>query len=282
MQKFFDKWEFDEIKKIMDYDKVIAKNKCEFYLQKYPMDYFAQVFYANILICFGQIEKAREIMNYALSEAYNSLGFEKNKINSLIRNIKLYNLRILSYENKYDEIFDYLKENTDLVNAYGFDTFIEFLNLHLKKVTVDRRNMISYVNRQAYEYFENDFLYHVDKHMFRENGPKLSPAIFCKGFPFEKVLNEVKNSFDKSKRIFEGFFADRYTFKFDNCGTNRGKNVDYFDVICFHDTNNIITMYPVNSNGSMAIDLSYLNKNENRYTRKLSQIDKFNKRYNIK
>ena len=271
MQKFFDKWEFDEIKKIMDYDKVIAKNKCEFYLQKYPMDYFAQVFYANILICFGQIEKAREIMNYALSEAYNSLGFEKNKIDSLIRNIKLYNLRILSYENKYDEIFDYLKENTDLVNAYGFDTFIEFLNLHLKKVTVDRRNMISYVNRQAYEYFENDFLYHVDKHMFRENGPKLSPAIFCKGFPF-----------DKSKRIFEGFFADRYTFKFDNCGTNRGKNVDYFDVICFHDTNNIITMYPVNSNGSMAIDLNYLNEKEIRYTRKLSQIDKFNMRYNIK
>ena len=54
----------------------------------------------------------------------------------------------------------------------------------------------------------------------------------------------------------------------------------FFKVSCFHDTHDIIIMYPTfNCENQPYIDLNYLNESEKPIQKRISQIDRFNKRY---
>lgn len=280
MQKYFDIWEYEEIKKVMDYDMVTAKNKCEIYMQKYPEDHFARLLYANILITVGDIAFAKEIIESSLENAYNDSSFliEKIKIEGLIDNIKLYKLRILGFESKYEDAYEFLMNNKRLIKKFDLYGFVSFLNFYLGKINVKDRSALTYAFRQSYEYQNDDFLDHVSKHLYKENA-NLSDAVFAENFPFNEILNEVEKSFDKNKRLFYGLWTDKYIFKFNDCGIANGKYVDYFEVVCIHDTFNIITMYPMDENKNFSCaDLNYLQQGKGN-SRKLSQIDKFNMRY---
>jgi len=67
----------------------------------------------------------------------------------------------------------------------------------------------------------------------------------------------------------------------DGVGSAGGTDTDLFEVITIHGTDHIINMYPtLEGTYTNSIDLNYMvNKN---YSRKLSQIDKFNQRYKKK
>ena len=70
---------------------------------------------------------------------------------------------------------------------------------------------------------------------------------------------------------------DDYIFQYDNCGRDKNRVVDRFKVICFHDTDEIITMCPVfGYDGYPSVDLNYL---RNEKTKKRNMIDRFNSRY---
>lgn len=60
------------------------------------------------------------------------------------------------------------------------------------------------------------------------------------------------------------------------------KNTNYFIVVTFHNTPYLISMYPCSntSNNLEYVDLNYLKETNNKNIKRLSQIDKFNKRFN--
>ena len=103
-----------------------------------------------------------------------------------------------------------------------------------------------YLFRQIINYDEGDFLYHIQKHTadFNKDLDTPNPAIFNTEFPINQVIESIKSYIPSSKRLFTGFYEDTYIFKYDCCGRVDNKSTNYFRVICFHDTNNIITMYP--------------------------------------
>ena len=78
-------------------------------------------------------------------------------------------------------------------------------------------------------------------------------------------------------------FDDKYIFKFDNCGRADYKITDYFEVVTLLDSCDFITMYPANISNTMPyIDLNYLKENKKVNEKRISQIDKFYKRYQKK
>ena len=86
------------------------------------------------------------------------------------------------------------------------------------------------------------------------------------------------------KRLFAGTYDDTYIFKYDNCGRDNNKSVDFFRVVCFHDTNEIITLCPASECECLPyVDLNYLIRdNEIPKVKRLSQTEKFKQRYNSK
>lgn len=121
--------------------------------------------------------------------------------------------------------------------------------------------------------------------IYNQNIEEPNPNLFTPNTDVLKITEEIKKYLLSDKRIYPDFIDDVYIFKYDNCGTVNQKSVNYFKVICFHNTKNIITMCPVNDNLNIPyIDLNYLNQENiqeqsNPKVKRLSQIEKFNQRY---
>ena len=93
----------------------------------------------------------------------------------------------------------------------------------------------------------------------------------------------MKKYIPSDKKLYWGFYDNIYYFKYDGCGRDNTKLVNYIKVVCLDDTNNIITICPVVGSDNMPhIDLNYIKKEEPVKVKVKSQIDKFNQRYNRK
>ena len=143
------------------------------------------------------------------------------------------------------------------------------------------RDSYSYVFRQILDYQESDFFEHNQKHMveqiFEDN-----VSVFVPNFPIHEVIQEVKKYIPSEKRMCSQYFQDDYYFKYDACGTNSdNKTVNHFMVICIHNTQDIITIYPIVEQENLpCVDLNYMVKSPEVKIKRRSQIDKFNQRYN--
>ena len=150
----------------------------------------------------------------------------------------------------------------------------------------NRRDENSYLFSQIVKYDETDFLDHIKKHMQGEEDitEKDCCTIFGQDFPMDKIIQEIKKYIPSDKKLLLGFYDNIYYFKYDSCGRVDNKNVDYFKVVCFNGTDNFITMHPVIINENLPYqDLNYL-VNEDNFSKvkRMSQIDKFNKKFNKK
>jgi hypothetical protein len=140
---------------------------------------------------------------------------------------------------------------------------------------------------QAYNYNEELFKEHIKKHqkLYNTDQDNSNEYIFENDFPIEKIINEVKKYIPSDKKICPGYFDNTYFFKYDKCGKVKNTWTNIFTVVCFPNTNNIITMCPVSGYERLPyVNLNYLKDYEEEKTnvKRLSQIDKFNMRYNIK
>lgn len=145
----------------------------------------------------------------------------------------------------------------------------------------------TYLYRQMVYYKNDDFLDHIKEHLADYNKDLDNPnsCIFSTDFPISEIIETVISYIPSNKRFFTGFYQDTYVFKYDCCGKVNNKTTNYFKVVCFNDTKDIITMFPsLNCNELPCIDLNYLIKNkitENNKVKRLSQIDKFNQKYKL-
>ena len=283
IEKHFNKLQFIKIVELMDIDPVESKKQFIRYLDEFPTDFSAYAYFSSLLITLGEIDDARKVIDES-TELAHLVKFDRNEKYKYFKESMLFSqLRLLSYQEKYSELYRLINDNREIIEGLEIHQ-IEFYcknKLGLVSSNWDRKKY-SYSFKQMREYREEDFLKHIRKHMtkFADNYKTPNQNLFALDFPISEVIDEVKKYIPGDKKIFRGFLTDVYTFKYNACGRDNNKITDYFSVICFHNTSNIITMCPVsNVEYYPWIDLSYM-KHENEKVKRKSQIDRFNARYN--
>jgi len=286
---YFNTFEFRYALDLMEKNPEIAKLKFEEYIKNYPYDYSAYTYYITCLIILGNLEEAKRNLEYFKRNNYIKMNskYVFNKIKHLQNNMIFCCVKLLCYQHKYDQLYQFCLDNFSIIDKLGLSSVFFYCKNKLNLIDTSSRIGERYLHRQMIEYKESDFLDHIKKHLsnFNKDCDNPNTSIFAHDFPINEVIIEIKNFIPSSKRLFAGFYDDTYCFRYDYCGKEKNKYTNYFKVICLHDTNNIITMCPsLNCENLPYIDLNYLKQNineENTKVKKKSQIDKFNQRYKL-
>lgn len=283
---YFNRWEFLNALSLIETDPYETKTRLENYISEYPNDYSAHIYYSYSLIRIGKFKEAENIIEITEKKASEDTLFLANQSNVNVFNNYLISARIkiLSFQERYEELYEYCLKHINEIKNLDLNRTFFYSKKKIGKIDLNRREKNSYIFRQIVEYKESDFLEHIKKHLFEYNIDIENPnaCIFSSDFPLNKILEEIKKNIPSEKRIFPGDNDNLYTFKYDSCGKVDNKNTDYFNVVCFHNTKEIITMYPsLNCEKLPCIDLNHLNStlNSNKVKR-LNRIEKFNQRYN--
>ena len=287
---YFDEWEFRRIVDLFFVDPYEAKERFLIYFKKYPKDYLAYSYYAALLIILNQLDDAEKILKYVVSISSN----DKDFCSLIERNIRLYDniaitqLKLFLYQGRYEEAYQFFLDHPEHFSHDNYYAFSLYCKKKLGLLTGKREDAGTYILKQIFEYRENDFIVHIQRHLADYNANLEHPncSIFASDFPIFEILTEIKKYIPSHQKINHGYYDNLYVFKYDSCGRDTNKIVDYFKILTFHDTSEFITMCPsLNSEHLPYIDLNFLNKNHfNSQSRvkKMSQIDKFNRKYFIK
>lgn len=245
------------------------------YIEKYPTDVSGKTYYADTLIKAGNIEEAEEVLN-----STENLIETKTPIKS-IENIILIKMQLLTLQGKYKEAYDTIEKNLNVFYRRGwhFDPLLIYLRKKLNILThqdyacwgrgylIDQ--VLSYTDERAFE--------HIKKH---QDTLLEEPLQFVPSFPLEEVFQKMKEMLPLEPRFIPNGFQNAYIFKYNANGHVYDKLVDYFQVRTFHDTNEIITMYPFENQGKEEyIDITPEEEIYSLKHQRVSQIDKFNARY---
>lgn len=283
---YFNKHEFMKALSTIDTNPIMAKKMYEEYLKKYPKDYSAFVYYASLLVTLGKIDDAEKILAIT-----NNLSNEDIRYNNEIDKKQVYKCnynftkaRILAYKNEYGKLYKFLSLSSKPLRN---DTELGAIKFYCKKklgtLKLNRDTINSYLFKQIYEYREADFIEHITKHMADYNIDSDNPNknIFVSDFPISDIIIEIKKYIPSNKKLLPGFMENSYFFKYDECGRENNKMVNYFKVVCFHNTTDFITMLPVaNCENLPYIDLNYLKKDTEPMLKRKTRRDIFNQKYN--
>ena len=284
MIKYFDTVRFQKIFYLTKNNPNLAKKEFEEYLKEYPKDYKAHAYYISLLIYIRELEQAEERIEISKEQVYNDKKLSNcpEKIKYFKNNIIFNTLKLLSYQEKYQELYNLyqknyliIKEDIDIDNA-----LIVFTEEQLGISERKREDYTSYLYKQIIDYKEEDFLEHIKKHQSEHTQMDEQKSLFVPEFPLEEVLIEAKKHIPSTNCLYSGLFEDLYIFKYDEAGRENYQMTDYFKIYTFHNSPNLITMTPShNCENLPSIDLNYLKKDKTPKVKRLSQIEKFNKRY---
>lgn len=280
---YFNTWKFFEAKKLIKKDPLEAKNKFENYMKDYPKDYNAKSYYSYILIVLNMPKEAKIILdNLELESNIDSLfNQEHEKVLKLQKDLITNKMRLLAYYNNYEKLLYYYNNYYHFLDNKKLATinFICRKNLGLLKEKEFNKEKFGYLFGQIIKYDENDFFNHIKKHLSGYNEDDLNNSVFLEDFPINEIIPEVKKYIPSDNRLCYTMIGDSYFFKYNDCGRNDNKITDYFKVVCFHNTSDIITLCPIKDCENIPhIDLNYLNKSKGP-VKTLSQIEKFNRRF---
>ena len=280
--QYYDKWEFDQILELSKTNPYEANYKYEQYLKKYPKDYCTYCYYAAKLITTNDFDKAKQILDFvsiSIKERKEFLNVG-SRLEDVKRDLLFARLKLWCYQGKYEQLYKFSQRHHKEIADVDASVINFYCMRQLGLLDLSKREINNYLFRQIVEYRENEFLEHIQKHL-EENIDLETPisAIFCSNFPISKVISEIKKFIPSNKRLFSGFIEDKYIFKYDGCGKVDNKSVNYFAVITFHNTKDMITIYPINYGQNLqCVDLNYLVENTNN-SKKESRIDRFNRKY---
>jgi len=265
-------------------DPFECKHLYEEYLKKYPKDYLSYTYYAAVLIELGESSAAEKILNKISKIVSSGKNNCPETIQKQLEENLFYNhLRLLSFQEKYEELHQLCIDNFKLIREMDLNQIFFYAKKKIGLLDPNLREKNSYIFRQIVEYHEDDFKNHIKKHLANEREEfDANVTAFNPDFPIEEVIEEVKKYIPSSKGLFVSLFDNTYTFKYDFCGKDDRCTVNFFKVVTFHNTNDIITMFPAQHCEYLPyVDLNYLIKTENNpKVKRLSQIEKFNKKFN--
>ena len=281
---YFNEWEYKQALGMITVNPEKSELLYREYIEKYPLDSCAYGDYAYVLMILRRFDEAEEILNYAKKLFYEDNFFKLSKEDGEKLNNRLIfdSLKLLSFQERYEELYNYCAENTQKIDELNIGSIAFFSKIKSGRPAGKPREDYSYRSRQIIEYREEEFLEHVKKHLLDYNlEADEDNAMFVQEFPFDKVFSEVKKYIPSEKGLCIGFCDNKYFFRYDNSGRVKNKLVNYFIVVSLHNSSDFITMYPIEGAEELpSIDLNYLIEEKlDVKTRKLSQIDKFNQRY---
>ena len=249
------------------------------YIEKYPRDYSAYPHYITTLIKLRRLDEAKDVYDFVTEELNNNPNIiaDSRVFKSVAFKLLKCKAKILAYEERYDELFSLYNNNIQEFANYS-GSYISFvcrvkLNLLPSSYTLPRH----YLFAQTFEYSEERFLENTKKNLYSENSS--NPNCFDMDFPFQKLYPIIKENLQDENILYLGIFEDFYIFQYDNCGKYDGKETDYFAVICFHGTKDIITIKPFDHGRYLPrFDLN-CTKDDGKGQKTIGRIEKFKKRY---
>ncbi len=278
---FYNQYEFHRACSFIETNPDEAKRLLAEYYEKYPHDFSSKPYYIYVLIILNQIEEARNFLNQIELEIQNDSVFQQHsdKYYYAVRGMKLNTIRLLAREKRYLDLLNFIQRNPGVMDDYCISFYCRYQLGLLEEGT----EFHSYYFNQVISYDEERFREHVNRHTADYNMEldDPNPSIFVPNFPLDDVIEEVKKYIPSDYRLGYGMFENTYVFRYDECGRDKNKLVDYFKVICFNeDESHFITMCPSNYCENLPfIDLNYMRQEEKPKIKVLSQIDKFNQRY---
>lgn len=285
-KKYFNVLEFKKALELMETDPVSARILYEEYLKKHPKDYSAYPYYCSNLISLGELDLAEKILNYSEKKYFNDSSFDMlSKTKLFESNLFFSRLRLLSYQEKYEEVYKLCVENLSRVVEKNLNSVLFYAKKRTGRLNDEKRDVNSYLFKQIVRYEEADFYKHMEKHLsgYNETAEVPTPAVFEEKFPLKEVVEEIKKYIPSDKKLFIGFFDNIYYFKYNECGRVNNKVVNYVKVVCLHGSSDFITMCPASANDTLPhIDLNYMKKEEPSKVKVISQRDRFNQRLSKK
>ena len=282
MTNHFNTHEFKQALCAMWTNPLESKVRYEEYIKKYPSDYSAYVSYASTLIVLGHFEEAEEILDYVEAKYITNNKFLefKDKVEFLENGIILNRLKLLSYQKKYEEFYKLYLDNIKVISHDEVWGVVFYCKHQLGILSDEEKEVSLYFQKQILDYSEEAFVKHIQKHLASSNLELADGSgLFCVDFPIEKMISEIKKYIPSDKRLYKGYYQNAYVFNYDRCGRNAGRTVDHFKVITFNDTDKLITMCPATNREYLpSVDMNYMAPKTK--VKRLSQIEKFNKRYN--
>jgi len=206
----------------------------------------------------GNIKKAEEITCKLLSSECDS----KNLVKFLNCSIRKDLPEV--YKTKYTMLEEYL--NKDDMPVRLLECFVKKDNIEGKKPTYSENQIINYNKKKA--------IHHIKSH----HGEKSAHiSYFNNDTDIEKIFNKILIYIKDKKPYYSGVY-DVYIVHIDKVKMSSiyYERLNDLVIITLPNTKNILTMYPVDM---VDEDLNEIEKEENKKTYKLSQIEKFNKRY---
>lgn len=276
---------FDQAISIIDNNPYLAAELLKEYISQFPSDYTAYPYYAYVLITTKNLDEAERILNLVSEIAFEDQKFinDEKKVKYLRDHILSNLLRLYSYQENYGKLYYLLRKYKDNIMGVNMNHIYFYCKSKTGKLVDSNRDEYGYLHRQIYQYDEEDFYKHIEKHLYEfQNSDDVNSNVFVEGFPIREVIEEIKKYIPSEKSLYPGFYDDSYIFKYDGCGHENGKIVDFIKIVCFHGTSDFITIVPVKDFGNLPyVDLNYLvNKDTYTRTRRKNQVDKFNDRFN--
>lgn len=284
MKNYYNTLEFNRANDLKWIDPEFSLKLFDEYFKKYPFDYCAYQFYIGLLINLNYIQEARDIKNKVHKMVMLDSKFQNDMEKMAYFNYGMIytDIRLSIIDGDYHRAIELVLKNRKLLytidNKFNFTGVLFYCRRKLGLLDSKQRNNNLYIFRQILEYHEDDFRDHVKKHMI--DNDENNNSVFNIDFPFDKVLDEIKKIVPNDKKIRSEMFVNNYFFKYNDCGRNNYKMTNYFQLVTLSDSSDFITMYPsVVSDDMPHIDLNYLKENEMVKEKRMSQIDKFYKRY---
>ena len=205
----------------------------------------------------GDIEKAEEMSCKMLSSICDS----KNLVYFL--NCSLRKDSFEEFKMKYNILEEYLRKD---------DMTVRLLECFARKENIKREKTI-YSEEQIINYNKKSAIDHIKKH-HGEDSAYIS--YFNNNNDIEKIFNEISDYIIEKKPYYSGVY-DVYIVHLNDIkmGSIYNEKLNDISIITLPNTKNIITMYPVNKVDENLNDV----EQEKPKTKRLSQIDKFNKKY---
>ena len=292
---YFDKFESKKIFEYYNKDPYYMVSRLENYIEEYPNDYSMLFDYVSVLIRVNSLEKANSFFKQVEQRYLSDKELDKfpSKKESIYKKYISVKLRLLFYQgkyekwlNKYDKKMEYIEEKELIMCSLYVRKKLGRLNQN--KIPDDR-----YLYGQIIDYSYEDFKEHIKHHMaderllIYENSSEeeiMKNSFFNSEFPMDEIIEHLKeiipDKIEKDKRM-NSYYENEYIFKYDCNGRSFNRITDYFKVVTFDNTNEFITMYPILYGDNLPYtDLNYMNK-EKPVVKKISMIDKFNKKYHM-
>ena len=195
MKAYFNIKEFKYIINSIQLDPWYAITKFKKYFAKYPKDYTGYAYFICTLIIIKELDAAEKILHYVFQLIENDSRYQNNPnyLNHFQKDFFFVKAKLLSYQEKYQELYQLFLENPNL----EFENSHYLLLICKKKLGILNKKDCQtsvYFYQQIIDYKEKAFIEHIRRHQYDYNLTQNKPnkAIFDRNFPFNKVLEIIK------------------------------------------------------------------------------------------